>query len=130
MDGHLEVECVYGQSKHVMFHPKFGERFIRNLPAEWPLPVLNASLTPGWRIDGGQMMIRRSALERIPYPYYPEGHETARVCDAHYMDKLVQYLAMQPVQTLVMINRMTPLSSHVVPDALGRETVVDWRRLK
>lgn len=128
LDVHPEYECVYGQSRHVMSHPKLGERFIRNLPAEWPLPVLEVNFTPGYRIDGGQFMIRRSALERIPYPYYGEGYVNAGVCDADYMNKIVQHFPIYPVQKQVMVNRMTPLGGHVMVNDKGEAVVVDWKR--
>jgi len=129
LDTHPEAECVYGGSRHVKIHPSLGEQFIRNLPEESPFPVFSASYTPGWRIDGGQFMIRRSALERVPYPYYPEDPDpsVARVCDALFMDKIARYMTMYPVQVFIMTNRMTSLGSHVAIDTLGRAQVKDWR---
>jgi GT2 family glycosyltransferase len=128
LDAHPEIECVYGGSTHVIHEPPNPDRVIRNLPPQWPFPLLNMDHTPGYQIDGGQFMIRRSALERIPYPWCPEAAEGAGVCDASYMNKIVWYLAMFPVQTFVMINRATPLSSHAVV-VKGHIEVASWLRL-
>lgn len=129
LDTHPEAECVYGGSRHVRIYPNLGEQFIRNLPEELPFPILSNAYTPGWRIDGGQFMIRRSALEKVTYPYYPEDPDpsVARVCDALFMNKIVQAMTMYPIQVFVMVNRMTSLGSHVAIDSLGRAQVQDWR---
>jgi GT2 family glycosyltransferase len=126
LDKHPEAECVYGGSHHVQHHPAFEDRFIRELPCSLPFPLLNSSYTPGYRIDGGCFMVRRTALNRVPYPYCPEGLDTARVCDAVYMDKLVQYFSMVPVQAFVMKNRVTPRSSHFVVTETGETKIVNW----
>lgn len=129
LDEHPEVDCVYGGSRHVIVQAGVPDKLYRILPQETPFPIFNADYLPGCKIDGGQFMVRRLALERVPYPYYSEAVEGARVCDARYMDKLVQYMAMYPVQTIVMTNRATVLSSHAVPDDHGGLVAVDWRRL-
>jgi len=131
LDGHAEAECVYGGSYHVAAPLDAPERLLRNLPEEQPFPIFNAQKTPGYKIDGGQFLIRRSALERVPYPYYPEGSETARSCDAHYMNKLVAFnVLMYPVAAFVLKNRATPKSGHVAVDAQGGVYTRDWRALR
>lgn len=128
LDEHPEFGCVYGGSTHIIHEPPNPDRVIRNLPCEWPFLVLHAGFTPGYKIDGGQFMIRRSALEKIPYPWYSESTEGAGVCDADFMNKIVQYLPIYPVQAFVMVNRATPKSSHAMV-VKGHIEVANWKRL-
>lgn len=129
LDTHPEMSCAYGGSTHIIHEPPNVDRVVRNLPPQWPFPILDANRTPGYQIDGGQFIIRRSALEKIPYPWYSESAEGAGVCDATFMNKIVQYFPIYPVQTFVMVNRATPLSSHAVV-VKGHIEVASWRRLR
>lgn len=127
LDAHPEIDCVYGGSKHVLHEPPQEDRLIRNLPQQWPFPLFNAELSPFCQIDGGQFMIRRSGLEKIPYPWYPEDAASASGCDAIFMRKISQYFPMYPIPVFVMTNRATSASCHTVAVRGHLEKGVGWK---
>lgn len=128
LDAHPDIHCVYGRSRVEAIVPGRPPVFHRHLPEQgWS--VFSAKYLPAYRIDGGQVMIRRSALEAISYPYYPEGYEGARACDATMLNKAAIAVGIYPVEKTVMVNRVTPISSHVASRPDGSIGAVDWTRL-
>jgi hypothetical protein len=136
LDDHREIDCCYGGSE-VLFEEGAG---IRSHSWAWlpkdPLllfqegwPIFDGQTQPGCVIDGGQFMVRRTALEKIEYPYMNEDPApwAARLTDAHVMNKLANAVGIHPVPIQVMINRITPLSAHCRPGPNGQREIVDWR---
>lgn len=135
LDQHPEVACYYGGSQVEVWDEKGKVLNAEFLPREGYVMYGNG-WTPGCRIDGGQFMIRRSALDLLEWPWCPEiasDDPTApaialpsRYCDAQYMNKIAHAVGMFPVRKQVMINRRTPLSGHT-RIVSGISTVADWR---
>lgn len=82
------------------------------IPAEG---VLSAGMLDN-RVDGGQIMHRKSCLDVIGQPYFPESvaDESARHCDGQFMEKLAQHWNFYPVgvsSKFYVTHRFTPVST-------------------
>jgi len=126
LDAHSEVGCCYSGA-------------IRNLRdakgKEWEYCRYEAIETwgqtnlPGGHIDGGQMMVRRSILDQIPYPYTPEAiGDCNNLADALLMDRIACICDLVPVPGWVMTIRSTTQSSHMICSAKGGLQSVNWRQ--
>lgn len=103
-------DAVYCPGWHVV--EQDGSRRLHRL-----LPIGNgvfdARNLPSGRMDGGQVMVRRSALDRIDYPYAPEGIDGARVSDGAYLDKLARMIGIYPATDTPLVTlRTTEWSAH------------------
>ena len=135
LDAHQEVDCCYGGSRVENWDEAGKIADAQFLPMEGYV-VFSGAWEPSCRIDGGQFMMRRSALEAIPRPWVPEGitidpnaHPITmqeRYSDAIFMNKVAWIFGIYPIGKQVMINRSTELSGHArIVD--GVSTVADWR---
>lgn len=82
------------------------------IPAEG---VLTAGMLDN-RVDGGQIMHRKSCLDVIGQPYFPESvaDESARHCDGQFMEKLAQHWNFYPAgvsSKYYVTHRFTPVST-------------------
>ena len=128
LDAHPEHMAVYGLSQHVTYDPATGiEVPMRVLPLGDRAQVFDASNRPLCKLDGGQVMVRRSALEQLPRPWVPEKIDGARVCDGAFLDKLALAFGIYPAAGFVMRNRATPYSAHSVSRG-NYWAAADWRR--
>ena len=136
LDAHPEVDCCYGGSE-VVLEDGQGTRSPWTWLPDYPdrlnakrWPVFDTKNLPGCVIDGGQIMLRRSALSAIAQPWMPIATEptTARLTDASLLNKLANAVGIYPVPVQVMINRITPLSAHCRPGPGGQRVITDWRR--
>lgn len=111
LDAHPEVGCVYGGARHVSYDIATGITTpITERPA---LHAYDARHMPLCQIDGGQIMVRRSALEAIGRPFCPEGTKDANIADGLMMNRIAARCGIVPVVgSWVMTNRTTPKSSH------------------
>jgi glycosyltransferase involved in cell wall biosynthesis len=84
----------------------------------WPdagIPARDIKSFPGQadcKMDGGQVMHRKSCLDSLVYPYFeetPEGH-IANHCDGIFLERLVGRFAFYPVNRYLITHRRTPLS--------------------
>jgi glycosyltransferase involved in cell wall biosynthesis len=66
------------------------------------------------RIDGGQIMHRKRALDAIEPPYFEESPvlDIARHIDGIFMERLVAHFPFYPVPKHVVTHRMTPSSTY------------------
>lgn len=114
LDEHPEWSAVYGRSLHIDYSLEHGWTTIRRpLPESPEMPIYTADRLPLGKIDGGQFMVRRSALDEIEYPYAPEEvNEWTRVSDGLLMNKLAVACGFYPVPRIIMLNRTTPISGH------------------
>ena len=75
--------------------------------------MYDSRLSPSCRIDGGQILVRRSVLAAIEEPWCPEGLTDCNTADGALMNKIAQVTPIWPVVgSWVMENRMTPESAH------------------
>jgi glycosyltransferase involved in cell wall biosynthesis len=128
LDVHPEIGCCYGGSRvELLFEDGSPSAPPQVLPAEgWP--IFDAGFLPGCRIDEGMIMVRRSVLGQIEYPWMDEDPHPwrARLTDAHVMNKIAVAVGIYPIEKQVMINRVTPISAHCQARA-GIRDIVDWR---
>ena len=111
LDDNPEQQACYTASRHILYDIKEGETGeIRVLGGEHHF--YDRWRTPQGMIDGGQVMVRRSALDRIEYPWQPETWDDSRYCDAHYLQKLANAYGIHPTGTMLMESRTTPVSMH------------------
>jgi glycosyltransferase involved in cell wall biosynthesis len=63
-------------------------------------------------LDGGQIMFRKSCLDKLEPPYYPEENKEhiASHCDGTFMNKLNKLYDFYPVNEVLSIHRVTPQS--------------------
>lgn len=125
LDANPDVGACYGGSR-VMAYDGQTERHVRDLPAE---RTFDADTPPSCKIDGGQMLVRRSVLDRIAPPWVPESLDRCNIADGNFMNRVAAVTPIVPVVgSWVMRNRMTPLSSHWrlvdgVPQFVSPQTV-------
>lgn len=83
------------------------------IPADGPLGFGTAETGVDCRIDGGQIMWRRDALEQIERPWYPETPVPGVAChsDGLMMQKLARRFTFWPVPEFLLTHRRTPLST-------------------
>lgn len=74
------------------------------------------------RLDGGQIMHRRSCLDFLDYPFFPEDPIYGSHCDGVFMQKLAERWKFYPVATPepLSAHRATPLSTWLKPPPLKR----------
>jgi len=136
LDANPEIDCCYGGSQ-VEVWDEGGKIINAEFLPHGGYNVFDSNWSPGCKMDGGQFMVRRSALDRLDWPWCPEAMSTdpatpaialpSRYCDALFMNKIANMVGMFPVKKQVMINRRTPLSAHTrIVD--GVSTVADWRK--
>lgn len=111
LDAHPEVDACYGGTRVVRYNPATGDGgLLREIPAEH---VFDAERSPVGQIDGGQVLLRRSLLERLPRPWGPETLVECNRADGHFLERVAALTPIVPVVgSWVMANRVTPLSSH------------------
>jgi hypothetical protein len=133
LDDHPEIMAVYGLAEHWIYDPDNGvNRLYRPLPRDGGATVYDRNNDPCGAIDGGQYMVRKSALDEMGYPYAPERADgSERVNDGLVMRRLASHFGIYPLQpqALVLKCRTTPLSAHSAPDPAGGVASVNWRRL-
>lgn len=109
LDDNPDVGACYGGSRLYTYDGK-SERHVRDLPAE---VIYGATRMPSCQIDGGQILVRRSVLNRIAYPWVPEGLNDCNIADGSFMNRIAEVTPIIPVEgSWVMRNRQTPQSSH------------------
>ncbi len=62
------------------------------------------------RIDGGQVVHRRSCLEQMDQPLFPEGPATANHGDGWFLQNLANRYPLHPIPDHLMTHRATPVS--------------------
>ena len=97
----------------------------------------NALCSPACKIDGGQFMVRRSALELVERPWCAEGRTAdpnvpaimlpERYGDAMFMNKIANAVGIYPIDKQVMVRRVTPLGTHTKIIG-GQHIITDWRQ--
>jgi len=122
LDANPALGCVYGGAEQYLCMPPAEPRFHRAFLAE---QVFDRRHEAAGVIDGGQIMVRRSILDRISYPYAPE-KEMARCSDGVLMNKIATVAGIYPVKTLVLRCRTTPLSANVCTTDGLTVTAVEW----
>ena len=129
LDDNPAAWAVYGGAKHVALHGG-EEAFIRDLPQAC-VSRYDHDHDPLGQIDGGQVMVRRSALDYMAYPYTPEGADgNERVNDGVLLRNMAQAFGIQRLEPWrqVVVCRSTPLSAHTVPSGGAGVVGADWRR--
>jgi len=127
LDAHPRVHCVYGKSRVELTAPGQEPKLKMVLPKRmYGMPRFGHDNLPGFKLDSGQFMIRRSALERVPYPYAPP--TDPRRDDGYLLNNIARHVAFWPVDVVVMINRVTPRSSHR-RNVGGKYVGHDWRKM-
>jgi GT2 family glycosyltransferase len=127
LDAHPRVHCVYGISRVEMHAPGRKPVLKMVLPKrKVGLVRFDANNLPGFKLDSGQFMIRRSALERVPYPYAPPTEP--RRDDGYLLNNIARHVAFWPVNEVVMVNRVTPQSSHR-RNVGGKYAGHDWKNM-
>ena len=110
LDEHPDVGACYGGSRVVAYEPGGAERLLRELPA---LHTFDARNQPLCQIDGGQMLVRRSVLDRIGEPWVSESLGDCNIADGSFMNRVACVTPIVPVVgSWVMRNRQTPFSAH------------------
>lgn len=121
-------DAVYCPARHVLVDED-GERLHRMLP-EHRLPVFNSQNQPSGKLDGGQIMVKASALQSLGFPYAPEEHTTARYADGILLNRLANMVGIHPVTDAPLVTlRTTGQSAHTRPSTLPGRGVAphDWR---
>lgn len=67
---------------------------------------------PGCNIDGGAIMFRKNLLDKMEQPFFPLGWELAATSDGEFMNKLVKIAPFFPIDEILSIKRLTPISTH------------------
>jgi hypothetical protein len=128
LDQHPQVMAVYGPSEHILFDRATRQAHrMRVLPRAYR-GVFDGEISPYGKLDGGQVVVRRSALDCLVYPWMPErGDATARFCDGAFLQSLASLFGIYPATAeVIMQNRTTPKSAHT-QNKNWRYTPVDWR---
>jgi hypothetical protein len=128
LDRHPQVMAVYGLSEHILYNLQTRQAHsMRVLPRAYR-GVFDRLVSPYGKLDGGQVVVRRSALEMLAYPWMPEtGDATARFCDGAFLQTLASVFGIYPATAeVIMQNRTTPRSAHT-QNRGGRRIAVDWR---
>ena len=119
---------VYGFSNHVIMQPDGTTRHYRTLPIDCIPRKYDNDHQPGGMIDGGQVMVRKSTLDAVGYPYTPQGIQADnRTNDAILINRIAAVAPMHGIKEYVMENRTTAQSAHTIPRGSG-VTSADWRR--
>ena len=137
LDANPEIACCYGGNLVEVWGEGGKIMDAESLPREGYV-VYNSGWLPACRIDGGQFMVRRSALDLLEWPWCPEEASDdptisamslpSRYCDAIYMNKIANAVGIYPIKKPVMIQRRTPLSGHT-RIVNGVSTTADWRTI-
>lgn len=130
LDEHPDIQACYGISRHTLYSLETGVISQYRMLGE-KAGVFSKYDSPLGIIDGGQMLVRRSALDKLERPLDSmTADATARLCDAPYMMKVAEMYGIYPVRKLVMENRTTPISAHTRVN-LKTNTLysADWRDL-
>lgn len=103
----------------------FGLRGIRAPTHEvikgTPVQVINADVEKGKgtrnfqidnHVDGGQVMHRRTCLDKMERPWWPEDKSpsNARHSDGTYLVKLAREFTLHPLYRVLLVHRFTPVS--------------------
>ena len=135
LDTHPWIDACYGGSQVEVWDENGKVQDAEFLPYGG-YNVFNSNWSPACKMDGGQFMVRRSALDSLPWPWVPEdttkdpnAHPITvqeRYCDALFMNKIANAVGIYPIGKQVMVNRRTELSGHTRIVG-GVSTVADWR---
>jgi len=136
LDAHPEIMACYGGSQVETWNENGKVMDAEFLP-HGGYRVFDKDWSPSCKIDGGQLMVRRSALEEIERPWVPEGTTAdpnahpitvqERYCDGLFANKLAVAFGIHPIERQVMVNRRTELSAHT--RIVGQGAIVaDWRK--
>lgn len=110
LDTHPDVGACYGGTRIVAYEPGQPERPIRDIPAERAFTV---GAWPSCQIDGGQVLVRRSVLNRLAAPWVPETLADCHTSDGSFLNRVASVTPIVPVVgSWVMRNRQTPESAH------------------
>jgi spore maturation protein CgeD len=111
LDTHPSYDVVYCGLRH--YTPKHpGD----NGPApDVGIAALDPKMFPGSvdsRIDGGQIMHRKTCLDALVYPYFEEStvNNVARHADGIFMERLVGRFPFWPIDRYLVTHRWTNLS--------------------
>lgn len=129
LDNHPQAQAVYGGARHVALQDG-EETFIRDLPVI-PVGRYDGNYDPMGQIDGGQVMVRRSALDMMSYPYTPEAADgSERVNDGTLLRRMAQVFGIDRLDPWrqIAVCRSTPKSAHTVPTGGAGVEFADWRR--
>lgn len=117
--GHLDEHSDHGACYGTLQHANSSSPADTRLTGQMILAMQGAVLGPGQvdcRVDGGQIMHRKSCLDGVGFPYFEESPalEIARHIDGLFMEKLVQGHPLYPVdsQQPIATHRMTPQSTY------------------
>lgn len=127
LDAHPEHAAVYGIGRHVLYERGRGVVKIMRMLGGCSA-VFDAGHSPVGQIDGAQVLIRRSALDSVPYPWQPEGHQMARICDGLLLLKIAMAHGIYPLGGKPTHEfRTTPISAHTYMVNDERYAARDWR---
>jgi len=115
LDIHSGIDCVYGRMEGINYRPGHQPSHRTYYPTSETLPIYDMHTLPLCKIDGGQLMVRRSVFERIKYPWMPEDHAHAPACDGYLLNNIARVTPIHPLDTdtIIAIHRFTPQSAHV-----------------
>lgn len=124
LDEHPNCGACYGRAQQTLWDMNGNYRPYRSLPRKG-LPIYDQSNNPLGELDQGQTMVRRSVLDKVEYPWTPEGiNDHTRHCDGIFLSKLARVAPIMPAtEEDAVLLRITPLSGHTRPDGY-----YDWRQ--
>jgi len=128
LDKNTWCGACYGLSNHMLIDENGRKTFYRTLPEIAPeqYDTLN---TPGGKIDGGQVLVRRRLLDRLGYPYTQEQLDHSnRVNDAMLINRIAHLTAIRLGPVWVLENRSVPESAHTRPAKPFGVCYHDWRQ--
>lgn len=63
-------------------------------------------------LDGGQVLIRKSALKVLDKPYFQTDWLNASHCDGLFLNRLNEHFAFYPIEQVLLTHRTTEVSTH------------------
>lgn len=127
LDEHPDIQAVYGLGRHVLYERGRGVVKVIRFLGQYD-GVFGMGNSPVGKIDGSQILVRRSALDSVHYPWQPEGYETARICDGLLTLKIAEKHNIHPLGGPPTHEfRTTPVSMHTYMADDDHYRARDWR---
>lgn len=111
LDTNPDWDIVYGTCLVKNLYADGTYSDVTNRAADAPIGK-GTRKTPYCNIDGGQFLQTKRSYSVLNGWQIPTDHVNADVSDAIYMQELAKHFTFHPINQLVMIKRITPISTH------------------
>lgn len=125
-DDILDTDCLKKTIAYLDSHPDqavcwFGMKSVKGSKAAWDwadngqIPadrIITKDQGADCVLDGGAVLIRKTALEQLEEPYFDTSWENAKHCDGIFLNKLNRLFDFYPLNEFLLTHRVTEVSTH------------------